>query len=573
MPGTLDLHHEIAAVANDRCATILSGPNANDFFLAPDDRFRRLVDLVAHVHHGQGRAAVVLSNRGCTQHPVVGSGPAPLHLPPADTDPGAAMEALHRQLATSPRPVVVILDFADLVLPESGPAGQATPDQQLLLELLAAFPQDPAVAPHRIVLIARADSLDPRLSRFPGWRQVQVDMPDEAHRQLFLERLAPMWAQEGSQPFEPDADAAAIARSTGGMTCDEILREATAAASDGRPITRRWVQETKVRAIRQLGAGAIDVFPPGRGLEAIAGLPQIRLFVNQRLRSGLWPRTIILGGPPGVGKTEVVRAIADALGCPAMTLGAFHSMWHGETERNLRRAFSLQRAMAPVVVQLDEADQALGQRNNGPSANGGTSERAMAELWSFLGTCDPELRILFVLTTNRVDALDDATRSRAEIIPILHPTPTEAARLLQLELARRGQDFDLEVAAQVLGDHGPGLVSGRMLVRVADMAVNHALAEGRTAVGADDVRVGLIESLERVDPIGDERSALKAIELASFASYLPWVAASRLGQQPEMLPYVSPILGAEGLPDPVALAARIAQLDRLAADRRGTAMA
>lgn len=568
MPGTLDLHHEIAAVALDRSAAILTGPNTNDFLMAPDDHFRRLVDVVAHVHHQQGRTTIVVSNRGCSQHPVEDRGPAPLHLPPADTEPGAALESLHRQLATTRVPVAVIVDFADLVLPASGPGGPATTDQQLMLELLAAFPQDPTMALHRIVLIARSDSLDPRISRFPGWRQVPVELPNEAHRTLFLQRIVSMWGDQADAAFEPGVTAPMLARSTGGMTCDEILREATVAAAAQRPLTRRWVQDTKVRTIRQLGGGTVEVYPPGRGLDAIAGLAQIRLFIRTRLRSGLWPRAIILCGPPGVGKTEVVRAIADELGCPAMTLGSFHSMWHGETEANLRRTLALQRAMAPVVVQIDEADQALGQRNNGPSANGGTTERAMAELWSFLGTCDPDMRILVVLTTNRVDALDEATRSRGEIIPVLHPTPSEAATLLQLELARRGHELSQEEAAEVLRLHGPVLVSGRMLVRVADMAVNVALAAGRSSVVADDVRVALVECLERVDPIADERSALKAIQHATFAPYLPWIAAARLGQEPELLPYVEAILGPDGLPDQQALADRIAQLDRNAGDRR-----
>jgi ATP-dependent 26S proteasome regulatory subunit len=568
MSGTLDLHFQIADAASDRCAVILDGPNPNDYFLGPDDRFRRLVDLVAEVHHADGRAAVVLSTRGCVQHPVEGGGPIPLRLPPADSAPGAALDALCRQLTSTGTPVVVIFDYCDLVLPEGAPGGQSSADQQLLLELLAAFTQDPALAAHRLVLIARADSLDRRLARFLGWREVSVEVPDEAHRLRFLERLVARWEGSGSDAFEPGVDIATIARSTGGMTCDELVRAAMAAAERAEPLTRRWVQATKIRAIRQHGGDGVDVFPPGGGMADIAGLPQVRLFLDERVRSGLWPRAVILTGPPGVGKTAVVTAIADELGWPAMTLGAIHSMWHGESERNLRRQLSLHRAMAPVVVQVDEADQALGQRNTGPSANGGTSERLMAELWNFLGTSAPDLRILFVLTTNRVDALDEATRSRSEILPILHPTPSEAVDLLVLELAKRGQPLPRDDVAELLDAHGPDLFSGRILSRLADRATTAALVDGRARVEPRDLLQALGDLLERVDPIADERSALAAIQLASFAPHLPWIAARQRGEEPELLSYVAPLLRADGLPDPERLAARIAELDGLAAVRR-----
>jgi hypothetical protein len=556
--GTLDLVDRLAEVAQHQGATIVGGPNTGDMFRCLDGRFRRLHQVVADPHRREGRVPVVVSTDGSV---CLDDGEPPVRLPGRDTSPGAAVAGLRRRLARTDRATTLIVDHADLLLPAAA-GGHLESDQSLLLETLAAFPVDRCLAPHRLVVIDRAGGLDPRLARQPGFREVRCELPDEAHRREFLRRLESMW--DGSA-FEPGVGLDHMARSAGGLTCDDVLREAVRASRNGEPLRRRWVQETKVLALRRSAGDGLVVHPPGDGMAGVAGLPQVRLWVQDRVASGDWPASILLGGPPGVGKTLVVRAIADAAGWPAVTLGRIRSMYVGESESNMSGVLSSLTALAPVVVHIDEADLAFGRRTGGPSADGGTSERLHASLLQYMGDADPERQVLFVLTTNRPHELDSATRSRAETLPILHPTPGEAAQILKLECARRGHPVD-EVTAQIaVAGLGDRLVSGRIITKLVSAAIAHAHRVPRkdeeVVLDLEDLRWAADELLETVDAVEDELCALRSLALTSFAGYLPWVASERLAEPVELLPYVEPLLTEDGRLDPLRLAQRVAELE------------
>lgn len=575
-PACSDLGPRLTEAARARRAVIVTGANVNDRF-HHDGRFVYLLDLISLACEGEGRAVVVCSALGTRQHPAPGQPPAALHLPEHDADasPGQVVRVLCDHLRAVERPVAVVLDFADLALPNPGAGGVPSPEQQLLIETLASFPTDPALGQHRLIVIARSDGLDPRLARFTGWAVVRADLPDERHRAFMARRIIERHTEDPSSVggLEPGLTPERLARLSGGLTLDELMRGAVEAGETDRTLTQHWVQATKVARLRQRNVEGLDVYAPGTGLAAVAGLPQVRLFIQERMAADIWPRSIVLAGPPGVGKTLVVRAIADELGWPAVALGNVRSMWQGETERNMRGVLSAVRAMAPLVVHIDEVDQVLGQRDTGPSTDGGTGARILAELWSFLSDSSPDIPMLFVLTTNRSDILDPATKSRSEIIPILHPTPSEQVELLRLACARVGWPTTPEVAKEVLEAADLGLVSGRMLVRIAQRAVIEARVAGVPALRRDHLLSAAEELLERADDVDDERMALNALALATTQTYLPWVAAERLGQPAEILPYVAPLLDPRRHLDRKRLAERIVYLDAQARRRQVSRMA
>lgn len=539
-------------------AVVVTGPNTIDLFLGPTGTFLYIAELVAVRHAQEGRLAVVASSFGFRQHIPPDETPRALRLPPADLPVGRALREFTRGLAAA-QPTVVIFDYADLQLP-SGSATHAppTPDQQLLLETLASFPVDPALASHRLVVIDRTNAIDTRLARLPGWHQISVDLPDECHRRAMIHRIHRRHQDDPTNNggLEPGLTVDDFARLTGGLTNDELKRAAMEAAEMGTTLTARWAQAQKAARIRQQVHEGLDVLAPGGGLADIAGLPQIRLFLRERLECAVWPRAIVLAGPPGVGKTMVVRAIADELRWPAVSLGAFRSMWQGESERRLRAILSIIRAMAPIVVHIDEADQALGTRGTGMT-DGGTDNRILADLWSFLGDSAPGFAALFVLTTNRPDVLDNATRSRSEIIPVLHPIGPERAELLRLACRSSGSDVSLAACQEAIEASGIELFSGRMLAKAAQRA--HILARDGAPVEAHLGRA-LQQLQERIDPVNDERMSLISLQMASFTTYLPWVAARELGQDVHIPPYVQPLM-VDGALDRAALAARIEALE------------
>jgi len=570
------LYHDILAASHARRALILTGSNTNDLFETPQGSFVYLRELVALAHAAAGRVAVVYSSLGMVQDPVPGQVEVPIRLPAADTRPGQALRQIHDQLVTSASRVaadgarrdpdlaglVIIFDYANMHLPTALVGTQPSADQQLLIETLVRFPTDGHLAAHRLVVIDRAHDLDPRLARFPGWEVIAVDPPDEALRHRFSARIHERSQVEPARVARLDAGFGPgdLARNAGGLTLDEMMRGATAAAERRERLTARWVRDVKVSRLRQRGVEGLDILP-SLGIDQIAGLPQVRLFIQERLKAGIWPRAIVLAGPPGVGKTLVVRAMADVQKWPAVAIGNLRGPFVGETERNTREALATIEALAPLVVFQDEVDQVMGQRETGATADGGTSARLMAEFWRFLGDSNSGLPVLFIMATNRPDLLDNATRSRSEIIPILHPTTSEQADLLRIACTQNDAPIATELAARVLDQAQLGLVSGRMLVKLAQRAQICAAQRGASGIELADLRLAAEQLFEHVDPIEDERMALKAIAMASFTTYLPWVAAKELDEPIELLPYIEPLLNTNGVLDRALLGARIAQLD------------
>ena len=70
----------------------------------------------------------------------------------------------------------------------------------------------------------------------------------------------------------------------------------------------------------------------------------------------------LICGPVGTGKTYLAECFAGSVGIPCVKLRNFRSKYVGETEGNLEQILTVLRAMGPVVVVIDEADAALGNR-------------------------------------------------------------------------------------------------------------------------------------------------------------------------------------------------------------------
>ena len=344
---------------------------------------------------------------------------APLHLPNADASPLQAISHMLLELDTSAGPVQLILDYANLSVPQG--TGAISFELNQVIELLGEFAIDPARTAHghSLVLITRAGGLDDRLSRLPGFVVVDVGLPDYVERLAFIRRLCSP-ASSAPLKFADGLTSETLASLSGGLTLDDLHRGRDE-TENLKGIGHSWVQLRKSDSLRRLAGDNLVVYPRGRGLRDVAGLPQLRRVLHEARETGQVPRRLLLAGPPGVGKTLVVTALADELGLPAVALGSVRSMWVGESERNMRLVLNLVQSLAPCVLHIDEIDQSIGQRTTGQSADGGTSERILADVWTFLGDNTRSERVTVVATTNRPELLDPAMFDRFTVIPVLHP--------------------------------------------------------------------------------------------------------------------------------------------------------
>src|SRR5689334_15890805 len=117
------------------------------------------------------------------------------------------------------------------------------------------------------------------------------------------------------------------------------------------------------------------------------------------------PRGILLVGVQGCGKSLACRTVARQWGLPLLRLdaGRLFDKYVGESEKNLRRAFSTAEAVAPVVLWVDEIEKAFATGGSGGDADGGLSKRLFGAFLTWLQEKQPG--VFVAATANDLSAV------------------------------------------------------------------------------------------------------------------------------------------------------------------------
>lgn len=418
---------------------------------------------------------------------------------------------------------VLLITDIDALLPSP-----ADPVATLILAELRT-----AVATRGVAFVATSalpDNVDPRL-RAPELcdRELGLSLPDGAIRKQLLEVLlrdVPAGTLELGEIAERTpgfvvADLAALVR-------EAALRAAARASADGEPPALAQDDLTgALSVIRPLSRSATEEVSVGSvTLEDVGDMAETKQALTEAV---LWPlqhpetferlgveppRGVLLYGPPGCGKTFVVRALASSgrLSVHAVKGAELMDKWVGSSEKAVRDLFRRARDSAPSLVFLDELD-ALAPRR-GQSFDSGVTDRVVASLLTELDGIEPLRNVVVLGATNRPDLIDPALLrpGRLEKLVFVEPPDTEARREILRTAGKSvplADDVDLDaLAGQLDGYSAADCVA--LLRESALTAMRRSI--DAAAVTADDVARARETVRPSLDPVQVE--SLRAFSAA-----------------------------------------------------------
>ncbi len=221
------------------------------------------------------------------------------------------------------------------------------------------------------------------------------------------------------------------------------------------------------------------------------------------------PRGVLVYGPPGCGKTFLLRALAGTgqLNVLAVKGAELLDKYVGESERAVRELFRRAADAAPALVFLDEVD-ALAPRR-GQSSDSGVADRVVAALLTELDGAQPLRDVVVVGATNRPELIDPALLRPGRLERLIYvPPPDAAARADILRAAAAHTPLTPDVDLDALGAELEGYSAADCTAVIREAA----LTAMRESLEATEVTAAHLAAARAAVPPSLDPAQLLALE-------------------------------------------------------------
>jgi transitional endoplasmic reticulum ATPase len=366
-------------------------------------------------------------------------------------------------------PSIIFIDEIDAIAPKREEVvGEV--ERRVVAQLLTLM--DGLKSRGKVIVIAatnRPNALDPALRR-PGRfdREIEIPVPDKQGRKEIL------LIHTRHMPLDKDIDIDRLAELTYGYVGADLAALAKEAAMHA---LRRVLPEIsalkeeeelpkdvieKLRVTKEDFDYALRVVTPSAMREVLVEVPKIKWEdvggleeVKQALKEAVeWPlkhpesfkrlgikppKGILLYGPPGCGKTYIVKALANEAGANFIAVKGpeVFSKWVGESEKFIRDIFKRAKQVAPAIIFFDEIDAIAPRR--GSEIGTHVTEQVVSQLLTEMSGIEDIEGVVVIAATNRPDIIDPALLrpGRFDRMIFVNP-PDERTRLEILKVHTRG---------------------------------------------------------------------------------------------------------------------------------------
>ncbi|MBG9694174.1 hypothetical protein ABD91_25930 [Lysinibacillus sphaericus] len=295
---------------------------------------------------------------------------------------------------------------------------------------------------------------------------INIEFPNFEERKETINYLT----DRGTFEFENDLTSAELSRITAGLSRLHIEDIFLIAHQNG-VLDKDMIIERKKELIERQFGQLIEMVDTDRySLDDFSGQEHLKSYhleaiVNPILAGDLnsVPKGLLYSGPPGTGKTYFANCLAGSakINFIEFKMSKILDKWVGEAEKNLEKAFNCFNSLTPVIVFIDEIDQAL-SRGNGSDSNSVRSNM-FGMFLSFLSKPENRGNILFIGATNYPNQLDEALKRAGRFdkkIPFMLPSKEERSNVIEYHVNKCSvvnnldkEDFD--AIADNTNDYSP----------------------------------------------------------------------------------------------------------------------